>query len=351
MSEETVGSSAPPAVNPGTGQGATMDNLSENIAASLGETETPTVTPPDVETPSAAPVVPLPATTPAATPGSEAGQPAGQPGQDTAPEDKGTIARLQQDMAVKDNLLRMLNIDPNGNVAEKIEAGLLTQQDLVDIAYKPVTPTTEPASPKVSPEQTLSNLQTRISQRGDDAPVSAEMYKQDVQDLMKVVVDLADTNKSLIDKSNSNDLTNLQTQNLSAVDAVFNASEILTGLPDTEKAIAKEALISMTDYSVVGMSQDPQVGQKAYTPQGYNFAAKQALPKVLALLKGASIKGGQQAVLNIANNPSQVTTMQPSPQGSPVVTPPVPMTLENLGKNTDAFIKQYQDEKAGLNQV
>ncbi len=345
MSEETVGSSAPPAVNPGTGQGATMDNLSENIAAEI--TETPEQ--PAVQTPSADTVVP-PATTPAATPGPEAGQPAGQPGQDTVPEDTGTIARLQQDNAQKDGMLRAIGIDPDGEDAEKLAAGLLTRQDLIDKVYKPVTSTVEPASPEVSPEQTLSNLQARISQRGD-AAVSAEDYKKDVQDLMKVVVDVTNTNKSLIDKSNSNDLTNLQNQNLSAVDAIFNESEVLMGLPDTEKAIAKEALISMTDYSVVGLAQDPQVGQRAYTPQGYKFAAKQALPKVLALLKGASIKGGEQAVSNIANNPNQVTAMQPSLQGAPVVPSAVPMTLDNLTKNTDLFLKAYNDEKAGLNQV
>ncbi len=349
---QSVASTDPPQVNAGANQGLTVADLNANITAVMDvnavidTNSTPEVTP--VETPSA----------PVVTPVSEPGQTAVQPGQEPVTEDTGTIQRLKGDMAAKDSILKALNIDPDGDTAEKLKEGLITIEDLRTDVYgkapvvsMPQTEPTQPVTPKVSAEQTLANLQTRVSERGDTT-VTAEDYAKDMKDMMTVVVGVTEQNKTLIERNNSSDLTNLQNQNASAVDAVFAASDALNALEGDLKTNAQDMLTSMADFAVVNMANDPKIGsQRAYTPQGYKFAAEQSAPKILALMNGAKVVGAQAAVNNIANNSTQITALQPTSGGAPVVSPAPVMRLQDLSKNFDAYLAQHNAANAGQTQV
>ncbi len=351
---QSVASTDAPQVNAGVGEGPTIENLNANIEAVLDgnavidNSSTPDTSQPTVQTSS----------TPVVTQVSEPGQTAVQPGQDVVTEDAGTIQRLKADMASKDSILKALNIDPDGDIADKLKADLITVEDLRTSVYgkAPVVPLpqvqpAEPATPTVSAEQTLANLQARIEQRGD-ADVAAKDYALDMKDMMTVVVDVTSQNKTLIERNNSSDLTNLQTQNASAVDAVFAASNELNALEGDLKTNAQDMLTSMADFAVVNMANDPSIGSKrAYTPQGYKFAAEQSLPKILALMKGASVTGANAAVVNIANNSTEVTPVQPASGGAPVVTPAPVMRLKDFGANFNAELANQAAIKAGQTQV
>ena len=116
--------------------------------------------------------------------------------------------------------------------------------------------------------------------------------------------------------------------------------------------MAKELFEAKVDYNVVEMAADPNIGQKkAFTTQGYTFASKQFLPRLEAMFTAAADKGGQKVVENIANNPNQVTVMQPTGPGTPIVQQPQPMQLDDLSKNVDNYLAAEKAARLGLNQV
>ena len=180
----------------GTPQNNALDNLGANILENLTQTQ-------PSENADAVNAVAQEGTETAAT----------QPQAETKPtaEDEGTVTRLEQQLKESQDTLRMIGVDPNGTDAEQLRAGVVTFDQL-----RPATPAkTETPSPQVPLGQKLTNIQNKLSSRQGD--VTADVYASDMKEILGVVTELAETNKSLNQRNEQSDLRNMQQQNITTV--------------------------------------------------------------------------------------------------------------------------------------
>lgn len=291
---------------------STLENLEQNVATEL----TGASAAPDG---SAAPVDPNAAS--------------GEPAEAPPAEADGKSQRIQQENAQLRATVRKFGVDPDSDVMDQLNSGLLTVADIV----KPREPV-EPPAPTQTLQQKIDNLKT-ANLTGTDGAVDAKAFLDDRSQLIEVLDAVVQDNTQLRQAREGDQQTIRAQQTASAAASVFDTDVNVT-LPDDVMSVAKELFLGAVDNRVYDMANDPNVGRdRALSVEGYTFAAKQLAPKFGALV--AAIKGEPAPVPAVAPN---VVPLAPGTGGASPP-PPVPkgkFDMRNLDQNVDAYLAGRQ---------
>lgn len=251
-------------------------------------------------------------------------------------EDVGTVKRLEQQKAKSDNLLRLLGVDPEGITAEQLSSGVITPEQHFGQRYT-VPAQTETPSPQVPLGQKLTNFQNKVASRQGD--VTADVYASDTKELLEIVGDLAETNKTLNLRNEQSDLRNVQERNIATVYDELGQTEVFKNLDPSVQETAKQMVLGAVDIGVSRLATQPNVGNNAYTPAGYKHVANQFIPKFNELITKAFEAGKTANTQQIVKNN---TTVVPIPAGSGAETVSAPakrFKIEDMAANTTAYLQ------------
>ncbi len=314
MGNETVMSSS----TESTQENSSLDNLGANILENLTQTQ-------PSENADAVNAVTQEGTETAAT----------QTQAETTPtaEDEGTVTRLEQQLKESQDTLRMIGVDPNGTDAEQLRAGIVTFDQLRPAA----TVKTETSSPQVPIGQKLTNFQSKVASRQGD--VTADVYAQDTKELLEIVGDLAETNKTLNQRNEQSDLRNMQQQNITAVYDELGQTEVFKNLDPSVQETAKQMVLGAVDIGVSRLATQANVGNQAYTPAGYKHVANQFIPKFNELITKAFEAGKAANTQQIVKNNTAVVPITAGSGAETVSTPVKRFKVEDMAKNTAEYLQ------------
>ena len=240
-------------------------------------------------------------------------------------EDEGTVTRLEQQLKESQDTLRMIGVDPNGTDAEQLRDGIVTFDQLHPTAAK-----TETSLPQVPLSQKITNIQNKLSSRQGD--VTAENYSEDMKEILGVVTDLVETNKSLSQRSEQSDLKNMQQQNITTVYDELGQTEVFKNLDPSVQETAKQMVLGAVDIGVSRLATQPNVGNQAYTPAGYKHVANQFIPKFNELITKAFEAGKAANTQQIVKNNTAVVPITAGTGANAVQTPVKRFKVEDMAK-------------------
>ncbi|KKN29810.1 hypothetical protein LCGC14_0840370 [marine sediment metagenome] len=316
MANEVVQSSA----EGSTQESNSLDNMGTNILKELTEAQPGA----DADTST---VVAQEGTETAAT----------QPQAETTPpaEDAGTVKRLEQQLADSNNTIRMMGIDPNGTEAEGLRSGVITLEQL-----RPAAPvSTETTSPQVPIDQKLTNLQSKLSTRQGD--VTAANYNEDIKEILGVVNELVETNKSLNQRNEQSDLKSVQQQNIATVYDELGQTEVFKNLDPSVQEIAKEMVLGAVDIGVARLAvTQPDRDGLNYTPVRYKHVVNQFAPKFNDLITKVFEAGKTANTQQIVKNNETVAPITAGTGSTTVQPPQQRFKIEDITKNTSEYLSK-----------
>lgn len=333
MANEAVATVDNPPASGGVPQSGTND-LDASVAAELG------LTPGNADT---TPVQPSSPTVgaPVATPTAD-GAPTTAPAPAAAPTDPpavdaATQTRLQQDLAQKNDLLRAMGIDPDGDTVELAVKGIIDPLTLIKNPQAPVQPVAQPTvSPQLPLGEKLANVQRHLKS-GDR--VNDEMYKEDIGALFDVVRDLTQANDTSQQQQRQQRMADIARNNTDATFSVVNQSEAYKGLVPEQQEYAKALILGATDVKAAAMAADPNIGTAgAFRPETYAHIAKSVTGHLETLLATAFENGKVAATQSIANPNTPVNPAQPGGGGSPVTPAQPKITPQTLDDAVNGYL-------------
>lgn len=288
------------------------------------------------------------------------GQPAAAPaGQATTQEpakpaeagaDNAKFQRVSQENSNLRKTLTKLGIDPDSDIAEQINSGLITFEDVVRMKttpaqsfQQPQTQAQQPA-PQVTLDQKLTNLTNILAAQKTKTEISADEYLKTQDHILGVVADLVQANQTLQQSSERTVNEQRLDKCVQAINDVFE-NEIKSIIPAEVSQVAKSAFLGLTDINNVDLVK--QIGpDRAQTPEGYTHTAQQAAPNFKKLIQSVYQAGMKAATKNITTgnpNPNQPNTnvVPLTPGGGPVQPPPPDKNrfdLDNLDANVTNFL-------------
>ncbi len=316
LNEVTTGSS-----EESTQQGNSIDNLGANILENLTQTQ-------PSENADAVNAVAQEGTETAAT----------QTQAETTPtaEDEGTVTRLEQQKAESDNLLRLLGVDPDGITAEQLRSGVITPQQHFGQQYAPAQ--TETPSVQVPLSQKLTNFQNKVASRQGD--VTADVYAQDTKELLEIVGDLAETNKTLNQRNEQSDLRNTQQQNITTVYDELGQAEVFKKLDPSVQEVAKQMVLGAVDIGVARLAVvQPDRDGDNFSHVRYKHVANQFIPKFNELITKAFEAGKVANTQQIVKNNTTVVPITAGSGAETVSTPVKRFKVEDMAKNTAEYLQ------------
>jgi hypothetical protein len=276
-----------------------------------------------------------------ATVGTDVTPTAGEPDAATAtPVDNaevdGKLNRITQDNEALRVALRKIGVDPDSDTVRQLNSGLITKDDLFQTS--PPVPD-KPPTPTASLEDELDNLSRVMQQRDENGAVTADTFDASMKQTLKVMQGLIQENKDL-KQARDADAQNQVAQRTAAVTQTVFDTDVTVEIPDAVKDIAKDLFQGAVDNAVYAMASDPNIGRdRAVSPEGYEFAAKQLAPKFIAMVN--AIKGVS------APAPQPTGQVRPLAPGAGGGSPPPPaqkgkFTLQNLDANVQAELAGQQ---------
>ncbi len=348
---ETTGVVATVDPDTSTSQGVpqvnTLDNLDANVVAHV---DSQTGVSAGDGTPPATPV-----------PGGPEAAPA-TPAEGTPPAeaDEATMHRVSQDNSALRAFVRKMGVDPDSDVVEQVNSGLVTYDDIIR-ARQPAIPTTTPGtSPPPAPEiplgQKIDNLKSIL-----DAPIPRDGYSsEDVKEQQKAFFDVITGQAKVIDNvTQSQEQRVLQEKAdsmVSATNDVFNTAviaELADELPEEVRQTAAQMFLGATD--IANISLKAEIGQEAISAKGYRHSATQVAPEYKKLIQ-AVYKAGQDSN-NPNPNPAPTTPTVPNTPRTNVLplrpgagggSPPPPVNKNKWDiRNLSANVAEHMSQQEG----
>ena len=323
-----------PSTSPGASQANTLDNLDTNVATEL-DSQTGVST--GDATPAATPV-----------PGEQEAAPT-TPAEGTpqAEADEAKMHRVSQDNAKLRIALTKFGVDPDSDLVEQINAGVITVDDITR-ARQPVTPTTTPeASPPTAPEipldQQIDNLKSIVNAPIPERGYSSEDVQARDKAFMGVIAGQVKQIQNITQSQEQREAAEQANGMVTATNDVFNTevlSDLTVEIPEDVRQIGAKMFLGATDIENIELIKS-HGKSKAVTADGYRYSATQVAPEMKQFIQ-AVFKAGQDSTNpNPPITPtSPRTNIQPlRPGGGPTPAPPVDkdkFAIENLGRNVDA---------------
>ena len=234
--------------------------------------------------------------------------------------DDGKVTRLEQQLAENNKLLQSLGIDPNSDIAERLNAGVMSKQELLEhIGIAPTPPVTQ----EEAPEQKLSNILNKIKKEGSS--------EQDFIDAMQTMGDMVQEIKTQGQRDNFSNNIN---QCVEAISTVLVQDELHKNLPADLQEIESQMFLSSTDNLVLREAQKhsgrPEEQQRFLTPASYGFYAEKNAERLNSLRNhwiehGRKLQRGDQMPRTTTN----VNPISPSIGAGPTAAPVPKVTRDN----------------------
>ena len=249
----------------------------------------------------------------------------------TTQVDDGKLTRMEQDMAKKNRVLDALGINPDSDVADRFDSGLLTRDELLREAGH-----TEPAPAYQQPEQPRDPMATLTELR---QKISSEAYT-DPKDLDAVIGTMQDILVAQDQRSRQKDVQDHVNTCKSVVNKVYDSDPTIENLPIEIQQIERLAFEASTDALLE--RENPNNPYQYATPVGYKFYAEKNARRFQQMRDyyinlGRTIEktGGNPPVTN------PVVPISSSQGGSPTPSPPVRITRENMKQKA----REYQAQR------
>jgi len=260
----------------------------------------------------------------------------GQPeGDKLQPDDTGKISRLEQRLAQNNKILTSLGIDPESDIAERYQRGLVSKEELLMRAgiQAPQPQMDRQAARPVSAMDKLYHLKQRVGQSVKD---NKGILEADILEFMDVASDLAGENVQLQQQGEmAKNLNDCRSATLS----VIEKDNVHTELPDNIKEIESELFLSSTDYL---LSVNAGGNIKYYTPSNYQFYAGKNLQR-LNNYRNYLIDLGRKTPLPPPPKPNtaRVNPISSSTGSAPITPPETLTTIHNMGERARAYVENF----------
>jgi hypothetical protein len=244
--------------------------------------------------------------------------------------DEGTVTRLQQQLAQNNKLLQTLGIEPDSDIAERFNAGLIGKQELLEYAgIAPVPPTTQAETP----EQRLANIIEKAKREG--------ATQEDFIAAMETVGGIVKAQKEQAERSN---LSNRLNECIAVVTNAIEQDDLHKDLPADLQEIETQMFLTSTDNIVMRDAKKYSRSESDYvkylTPASYGFYADKNIER-LGKLRDYYIELGRK--LQRGDQMPRTTNVNPiSPSvGTGPTAPPVPqITRDNWKEAARRYVAQ-----------
>lgn len=338
----------------------TLDALGANIEAIVTPDPAPqgtsdsTPTPAESVIPQAQPANISEVVAQTVTEPSQAQAPSTEPAAEPTTVDDGLAERLRQDNAGMQKILDGLGIDADKR--EYLKSGLMDAKDILasltahtqtilPTAQTGQIPTAQPTETQVPLSQTLTNLETSLS--NIDGEVSSDIYQSQMKEVvagLKTVATELDSqkkdNEQIRADTQQTDLVNWQQSNMNIVHGAVEKATFYDGMKPEMQARVKSLIMGSVNEGVSALANhaDATIRAKALSPQAFAYVAQQTINDFNQLLGTTRQTGVDAAVLNIQGNPQSVNPISSGTGTSVVQAPQMELTLESLEANTKTFL-------------
>jgi hypothetical protein len=255
----------------------------------------------------------------------------GQPQDDVQQPDDGKAERLEQRLAETNKMLTRLGFDPESDIAERFNAGLISKEEILMQAG--VTPTAPP--PKEQPSSASDKLAQLKSRVGQSVKDGKGILEGDILELLDVTTDLVAESNEL---QNQNSLERQFAECRDATLNVIGKDPKHTEAPDNIKDIESQMFLSSTDNLVAITGRgDP----KSITGKNYSFYAGKNLDKLNELRNYWMEQGRKTAPQPPVPPANPVNPISPSEGGGPITPPETPTTIDNIEERAQAYIESF----------
>lgn len=270
-------------------------------------------------------------TTPPASTADKTGQPEGDV---TTPDDTGKLSRVEQQLAQSNQLLTSLGIDPESEIAERFQKGLITKDELllrVGVQPTPSPAKTEPVLPPASAVGRLDKLKQRL---GDSVKQNKGIMESDILETLDVMSDIVSESAQVQQDAN---MVKMVADCTNATLAVIEKDPMHADLPDEIKEIESQMFLGATDNMVGAVAKGDS---RYYTPNNYAFYGQKTLER-RNTLRNHWIEQGkklqQQAVAGGGKPP--VNPISPTTGSAPITPPETPTNIDNLQERAREYVK------------
>lgn len=253
--------------------------------------------------------------------------PTGEPKtEDIKPDDTGKITRLEQQISKDRQLLTLLGIDPESDVADKLQAGLITKEDLL----KQVGTQEVPGPAEVFSVDKLTQLEEKINKEG--------ATQQDLLDTIKSIKAVANQTLQVQQVQQQSTLENRFIQCRNATQTVIDTDEMHQSLPDNIREIESQIHLSATDNL---LATETGGGDKYLTPQAYGYYGTKNLER-LNTYRNYLIELGKKMERENINPPPKpsVNPMSPTTGGAPASPPRKKVNMDRLADEMRSYVSR-----------
>ena len=253
--------------------------------------------------------------------------PTGEPKTDEPkPDDVGKVTRLEQQLSKDRQLLTVLGIDPDSDIADKLQAGLITKEDLLkQVGTQQVPPPIE-----VPSVEDLTQLEEKIRTKG--------ATEQDLLDTVKFIKGIANQSLQVQQVQQQTSLENRFIQCRNATQTVIDTDEMHQSLPDDIQEIESQIHLSATDNL---LATETGGGDRYLTPQTYKYFGNKELERLIKY-RNHLIELGKKLErenLNPAPKPS-VNPISPALGGAPASPPKPKVNMDRLPDEMRSYISK-----------
>lgn len=240
--------------------------------------------------------------------------------------DKSKLTRLEQKVTAQNELLQAIGINPESDVAEQYKSGLITKNQLLELAgiTQPVT------RPEISEEASPMDKIEKIISKGPN-----NVDSSDFVELAKSVKDIVTDYRQ---KDEFSQIQNNLNQCKQVTSGIINEDEFHKTLPDDIKQIEEQVFWGSTDNFLASEAVKTKNPAGYFNPQGYDFYGKRNLSNYQKL-RNHWIEHGKK--LQQQNITPQKDVINPTPSGGDTTVEPKPMiTVENMDEAAKRYISQ-----------
>jgi hypothetical protein len=262
--------------------------------------------------------------------------------------------RLKQQNAANEKLIRSLGLDPGSDLAEQLESGVITQEDVINyIANRASVPRqgtivqNRPQTTNVTPKGPVETAQAAYEAAKaayNEEVAGGEVTINTNTKYIEAIHALNEArNAAIADEIRQRDAQAASSENLEAVLTVVRSQPGYADLkPEVRKSV-DDVNVAMTCQVIERAAQDLGLDPNRLTKRQVTYFASQA-NKQLGQLANYYIELGRQEVRNSyslrSGSPAAGGTPRPVPSGGPVITPPVNtprITLDNMAEVARQF--------------
>jgi hypothetical protein len=244
--------------------------------------------------------------------------------------DNGKAARLEQEIAKYNKALKTLGIDPESDVVDKINRGLMNWDEVLNRQPQPQ----RQSEPPRRASERLAGVYQKVS--------TADPTADDFKEALAVMVDAIREQEV---KESAQSTQQIVSAVKSSVQSVISNDALHKQLPPDLAELEKDIFYSSTDHFVSSEAFRSQNPNRFFTPEMYKYYAEMNVPRYNRL-RDAYIELGRkqerEALTNSKpNNQTNVVPISAGTGNSPAIPAGLPITKDNMRARAAAYIQQF----------